>query len=53
MDRKLTSSRIIQFTNRRRRAAPMPVGVGLMIAVFVSLALWAAIFFGAMALLGR
>lgn len=53
MDRKLTTSRIIQFSNRQRRTSPLPIGIGLMIAVFFSLALWAGIFFGMLALLDR
>lgn len=51
MDRKLASSRIIRLATRRARVSAMPVGVGLLIAIFVSLALWGAIIFGVMALL--
>ena len=51
MDRKLASVRIVRFAARRARVSAMPVGVGLLIAVFVSLALWAAIIFGMTALL--
>ena len=51
MSRKSASSRVFQYTARRARASPMTVGAGLLIAIFVSLALWAAIIFGVVALL--
>ncbi len=53
MDRKIASTRIIRYARRRSRAHAMPIGVGLLVAIFVSLALWAGIFFGLLALIGR